>query len=188
MNPTKSDRPFWDFMMNLAPVKWFCNLSISKKVMQLSIAQKIFNYEMVTYVFYGVLTTAINLLVFWMFCGIFGVPTKDPEPQDTPLFIAANTIAFILALIFAFVTNKLIVFKSKSLQAKLVFKEFISFTVARLVTFGCETLIVGIAPLIHFNVLLAKIIAQIIVVILNYIFSKVFIFKSKTQKSEGDPS
>lgn len=178
----KSDKPFWDWMMNLSIVKWFCNLKICKKCMTLKPFQLLFNYEMVTYIFYGFVTTVINLVAFALLCFAFNVPMKNPSTEQIFLSTFANAIAFVISLIFAFVVNKYIVFKSKKSDVKTIIKEFVSFGVARLASFGCETLIIFVAPYIMIPLMIAKVIAQIVVVILNYIFSKLFIFK----KDKGD--
>ena len=85
-------------------------------------------------------------------------------------------------MIFAFVTNKIIVFGSRDYSFKTVLKEFVSFTSARLFTFGLESLILFTAGALKFNLLIAKIFANVLVVILNYFFSKLFIFKNKGAK------
>lgn len=170
---------FWNFFIGLKPIKWICNLKISKKIMEKPIAQKIFNYEMITYIFFGVTTTLINWVAYWLLCFAFSIPMDNPDPKDNLLSILANSIAFVISLIYAFITNKIIVFSSKDMNFKTVAKEFISFTTARLITFGLETLILFIAGAIAFNLTVAKILSGILVVILNYIFSKLFIFNSK---------
>ncbi len=182
----EKDKPFWDWMMNLGVVKWFCNLPICKKCMTLKPFQMLFNYEMITYIFYGVLATVVNLVAFWVCCALMSIPMD--VTNDSPyafLSLVANAIAWVVALIFAFVTNKFIVFKSKDIHIKKLAFEFISFTVGRLISFGCEELIILIATITSFNLMIAKVIAAVIVVILNYIFSKLFIFKNKETKKKG---
>lgn len=172
-------KPFWNFFIGLRPIKWICDLRISKKIMENPIAKKIFNYEMITYIFFGATTTVINWVAYWLLCFAFSIPMDNPDPKDNLLSIVANSIAFVISLIYAFITNKIIVFSSKDTDFKTVAREFISFTTARLVTFGLETLILFIAGLIAFNLTVAKVFSGILVVILNYVFSKLFIFKSK---------
>lgn len=172
-------RPFWNFLIGLPPIKWICNLKISKKIMENPLAQKLFNYEMITYIFFGVATTLLNWIAYWILCSAFSIPMDNPDSKDNLLSVAANSIAFIISLIFAFITNKIIVFSSRDISVKVVLKEFLSFTAARLITFGLETAILFISGLISFNLTVAKVLAGILVVILNYVFSKLFIFKSK---------
>lgn len=177
-----TQRPFWNFLINLSFVKWFCNLKFSKKIMKISLFQKIFNYEMITYLFYGVLATVINWGCYWILCFLFKIPLNSPTSDHALLSLIANSLAFIIALIFAFFTNKYIVFKSDKTSFLETTKELVFFTIARLFTFLLESAILTISNYISLNLIFMKIIAGIIVVILNYIFSKLFIFKSKGAK------
>lgn len=193
----KKDKPFWNWMMNLGIVKRFCNLGICKKCMKLKIFQLIFNYEMITYIFYGVMTTVVNFVAFALCCMFMGISTS----VDVDFFAAfsssdmlmqmmmpliANLIAWVIALLFAFFTNKFIVFGSRDTSPKKMLYEFGTFTLARLFSFVCEELILFVAPMIRLNLLIAKIIAAVLVVIMNYVFSKLFIFKNKS--NEKNPS
>ena len=92
----------------------------------------------------------------------------------------SNTIAWILSVIFAFVTNKIFVFNSKSTDKKVLLKETVFFLIARLISLGFDMLVVWLmADLWGINVWIVKIISNIIVIIMNYIFSKLFIFNNK---------
>lgn len=94
--------------------------------------------------------------------------------------ITSNIISWIIAVLFMYVTNKIIVFKSKCDNNKELIKEFFSFIVARLFTLFIETTVLYIgSDLLKINDIIVKIIAQIIIIILNYIFSKLLIFKKK---------
>ena len=84
-----------------------------------------------------------------------------------------------MAVLFAYVTNRLFVFKSKS-KGKEKFKEFIKFIGARIISLGMD--MAGMAlmvSLLHWNDAISKIIVQVLVVLANYVFSKLFIFKKK---------
>ena len=94
---------------------------ISKKLMQIPFFQKIFNYEMITYVFYGVVTTVINYISYWLLCLAFSIPMSNVSPKQNILSVVANTIAFIISLVFAFVTNKIIVFGSRDYSLITIF-------------------------------------------------------------------
>ena len=88
-----------------------------------------------------------------------------------------------MAVIVAYVTNKLWVFDSKKHDSKTIAKEFAEFVVARLITLGIETLLLWIfVDKLGVNDLIMKIITNIIVVILNYIFSKFIIFRKKKKE------
>lgn len=151
--------------------------------------------EFISYVFFGVLTTILNFAVYVGFHEMFraiewegllhGVlPDNEFIRQlfegEDPCYLDANTIAWVAGVIFAFVTNKLWVFESKSWKPSTATKEFIGFTSARIFSFVIETLMMFVlVTLMHSNTVIAKIIIGVVVIILNYIFSKLFIFKKK---------
>lgn len=128
---------------------------------------KFINRETVSYLIFGVLTTIINIAVYRL-STIVGIA-----------YWIANIVAWIAGVIFAFVTNKLFVFESRSLQPVVVLKEAVSFTTARLLSgvFDMAFMVVAI-EMIGMDDFYAKIISNIFVIILNYIFSKLFVFKN----------
>ncbi|WP_050699176.1 GtrA family protein [Anaeromassilibacillus senegalensis] len=133
--------------------------------------KKLWNFltapEMVLYIVFGVLTTAVNILSFGLL--------RDVLRWE---LLTANTLAWVLSVAFAFVTNKLFVFQSKSFAAKTFWRELASFVGARLLSLGVDT--VGmwlLVILLSWNDWLAKVIMNVIVIVLNYVFSKLFIFK-----------
>ena len=127
--------------------------------------------EIITYLFFGGVTTVVNYGVY-VLCGhVFHLDV-----------VPSNIIAWILAVIVAFVTNKLWVFESKSWKAGIVGKEFAEFVLARLSTLVIETVLLWIfVDKLHVNDLVMKIITNVIVVVLNYIFSKFIIFRKKKE-------
>ena len=132
------------------------------------------NYkEIVNYLIIGVLTTVVSLVSFYLI-RIF-VFTNDSQ-FDIQF---ANIISWILAVLFAFVTNKKYVFESKRTGYQ-KFVEMIKFYVSRLTTLGVEMFVMWLltSPL-KVDDMISKIIVQFIIVILNYVFSKVFVFKKK---------
>lgn len=142
---------------------------------------KLCNRETVSYLFFGVLTTVVNYGVFALILHFFG-------PEST---LIANGAAFVAAVTFAYVTNKLFVFESKSWAKEVLARELPSFVGARLFSFAfeelgllvCMWLQVERFSLFGLNgILIAKIVLSFVVVVLNYFFSKCFIFK----KSGGD--
>ena len=128
---------------------------------------------MILYVVFGVLTTLVNFGVFWIFTKILG----------ESLYLFNNAVAWVAGVVFAFVTNKLFVFESKSFDKKTLAKELISFVSARIATFFIDSaLMFLLVTVMSVNEMISKILVQIIVVILNYVFSKLFVFKN----SKGD--
>ena len=157
---------------------------------------KFFTREIVTYIIFGVLTTAVNLITFYItkqifisigWDGVFNAMLGSAGWEKALALLGSGTdyldatvIAWTVAVIFAFVTNKLIVFESKSWKPAVAGKEFIGFIGARLFSPLVELLCMFImVTLLHWNEFVAKVIVQIIVVILNYVFSKLIIFKNK---------
>lgn len=148
-----------------------------------SLLKKVFSREMFDYLLFGVLTTVVNLVCFHLFEKLLG----------SKYSLISNVIAWIAAVLFAFVTNKFLVFRSKETDIKTLSSEFLSFTGARLFSLGVEELGLFIAQQAFnadtkvFDILsikisgmmTAKIVLAVVVVILNYIFSKLFIFKKK---------
>lgn len=138
---------------------------------------KYLNRETVSYLIFGVLTTVINYIVFWIFLRLLG---------DSAALVA-NVVAFIAAVAFAFVTNKLYVFESKSWKRDVVKRELASFIGARLLTFFLEEAGLFVAAnLLHLGdhtifgvdgIMISKLFLNVLVIIGNYILSKWIIFK-----------
>ena len=128
------------------------------------------NKELVSYLVFGLLTTLVSIVTFEVANLILG--------QD--LYLLSNIISWIFAVTFAFVTNKLWVFDSKSWTPSVAGREFASFIGARLFSFAIETAMMFVfVSLFSMNDLIAKIIVGIVVIIINYVFSKLIIFKKK---------
>lgn len=139
--------------------------------------RKFCNKEIIFYLIFGVLTTLVSLIVYY-FCTLAFL-----NPQNAVQLQIANIISWVLSVAFAYVTNRRFVFESKN-ENKL--KEFISFVVARIATLLLEMFIMWFfVTLLKLNsdlyVVIFTLVAQVAVVIGNYIFSKLFVFK-KTDK------
>ena len=123
--------------------------------------------SVLAYLFFGGLTTVVNYLVFWifnMFCS----------------YLIANTFAWFLSVLFAYVTIKLWVVDAKTPTVRARLKEATSFFGFRLLSYFVDQgiMIVGISFL-HGNDLIVKLIDQVLIVVLNWFFSKLFIFKDR---------
>lgn len=126
--------------------------------------------ELIIYGIVGVLTTVVNVAIFQLFSNVLNVH-----------YLISNVVAWVVAVIFAFVANKLWVFKSKSWQRELVQREAISFVIARLMSLGVDMLIMYLAvDILAVDELIAKIVANVFVIIINYVLSKLWIFKKKS--------
>ena len=122
--------------------------------------------EVISYLFFGGCTTLINIVSFYLLRLI-----------NCPLFIS-NLFAWIISVFFAFITNKIFVFESKDKNKNKVIFECLSFFFFRVVSLvfdmGCMYLLINV---LNVNELISKIISNIFVIIINYVFSKLIIFK-----------
>ncbi len=146
--------------------------------------------EVILYVVFGVLTTVVNFVSFWLFSKILG----------DKLYLVNNVIAWFISVVFAYITNKLWVFESKSWAPKILVKEVPEFFAARLFSLGVEEAGLWLFvdklnfgsfsfTLLGFEFtgqLIAKVILAVIVVILNYFFSKFVIFAKKNKNSKNE--
>ena len=122
--------------------------------------------EIIWYGFFGVLTTLINIISFYLL-----------DKTGMNVYVS-NFFAWFISVLFAFITNKLFVFNSKSLNKKVLMKEMFSFFFFRILSLGIDMAGMYICiSLMKVNKMLSKVIMNVIVIIANYIFSKVFIFK-----------
>ena len=157
--------------------------------------------EIIMYIIFGVLTTLVNWITYWLLEPpltsamhgddvIWTIGSNEITMSIIAIFLA-SFLAWVAGVIFAFVTNKIWVFESKSWKPSVALKEFWLFVLARLITgvlewFGVPLLVaIGInQPLFGTTGFLAKIIVSVIVVILNYVFSKLIIFRKKEVAQE----
>lgn len=131
--------------------------------------------EIILYVFFGGLTTLVNWLSYIILDELFHVP-----------YLWSTAIAQVLSILFAYVTNRIWVFESKVKGFKGVFLEMLRFFAFRGVSFfldlGC--MYVGV-DLLKINDTWMKLISNVVVILANYVFSKIFVFK-KSQNSIED--
>lgn len=131
--------------------------------------------EGILYLIFGGLTTLISILSFWLFSLMLG------EER----YLLSNFLSWVLAVIFAFVTNKTLVFGSKKTDRSTLLREGLEFLGARVFSLGLEEgglwLLLdafGMA-LLPSGDLIAKVIMSVIVILVNYFLSKFIIFKKK---------
>ena len=124
-------------------------------------------WDVLSYLFFGVLTTVVNYLIYlpvYNFCGLSAA--------------LSNMIAWVGAVIFAFLTNKPFVFHSHDWSAKTVVPELTKFVSCRIASGVLETVILFLAvDCMNWNGNIWKLITSVLVVILNYVFSKLIIFR-----------
>ena len=152
--------------------------------------------EIILYIVFGVLTTLVDFLVYTPLTDLLG---KDRRVIGIPWYIYTSVIAWVAAVLFAYITNKLWVFEPTGAKKKGIAKELAVFAGGRVLTLLIQLLLMwffidlihadewGIcrwaAGLIgqqgHFAI---KAGVSVIVVILNYVFSKLFVFRKKKEK------
>lgn len=131
--------------------------------------------EGILYLIFGGLTTLISILSFWLFSLMLG------EER----YLLSNFLSWVLAVIFAFVTNKTLVFDSKKTDKSTLLREGLEFLGARVFSLGLEEgglwLLLDAFGMAHLpsGDLIAKVIMSVIVILLNYFLSKFIIFKKK---------
>ena len=146
----------------------------------MSLIKKLANKETVLYLIFGVLATVLNIVLFYLFINIWKMSTGLGNILDT-----------IICILFQYFTNRIWVFESKN-SGKEAIKEFIQFILAR----GLTAIIDQIFVVVGVDFFVAKyisysqqgifsvgikILSNIIVIVLNYIFSKLFVFNRKEQ-------
>lgn len=125
--------------------------------------------EMVNYLIFGFLAFVLSVVIFYIFANMVGLNEQ-----------IANIISWIICVIFCFFTNKLFVFKSKDKDTRGNIREFIDFILARLATLVIENAILFIMiELLFVNNMISKLVGQFVVIVTNYVLSKLWIFKKK---------
>lgn len=132
------------------------------------------------YLFFGLLTTAVSFIS----AGIAKYFLEKSGMGTDAVGDISTAISWICSVTFAYLTNRVWVFESNAKEAKSLVKEAASFYGGRLVTFFTEFVIMRIGySWLGFNYWITKIAANVIVLILNYVISKLFVFK---KKSDGE--
>ena len=139
-------------------------LKIFTRIFNFKILNK--NKEMVLYLIFGVLTTLVNILSYLFFSKICGIN-----------ILISNIMAWFFSIVFAYVTNRILVFESKNEK---ILHEFALFITGRGLSGILDSLLFYILVVsLMFNDVISKIFINIIVVIINYVLSKQIIFKEK---------
>ena len=132
--------------------------------------------ELFLYLFFGVLTTVVSYIVFI----VCHYQLRIGE-------LVSTTISWIISVAFAFFTNRIWVFCAPTKTASAFLKQLGLFYSGRLISYGVEMLIIwGFVTMLGFKAWLIKLLANVIVIVLNYIISKVVIFKKKNNNNEVD--
>ncbi len=125
--------------------------------------------EIISYLIFGVLTTIVSLMTYYLL--VYTVL----NPENVFQLQIANILSWIVGVLFAYFTNRKFVFESKE-NNKL--KEANKFVISRIVTLLIDMMIMFIGVTVcKFNDKIIKIVSQVIVIVMNYIFSKIVVFK-----------
>ncbi len=155
--------------------------------------------EIISYVFFGALTTLVSIGTYFIVRTVF--PTEESAPwifkwmyhltfsDGDSSTVLPNIISWIVSVTFAYITNRIWVFKSKVSGAGKIFMQALSFYAARLFTLFVDLIIMYLLvdlPAVGNGIyeFCIKVLSNIVVLVLNYIFSKLFIFRSKKKKTE----
>lgn len=142
------------------------NINKMKKILELYKKYK----EVVNYLIFGGLSTLVNFVSYYIFARTLNIDE-----------VISSGLSWFCAVLFAYVTNKLFVFETKKSNKKEVIKEMLSFFLARVIsgalcdvgTFALMIKVLGI------NDIIAKLVTQVMVIIVNYLFSKLIVFKKE---------
>ena len=125
--------------------------------------------EAILYIFFGGCTTFVNIIVYYICAHLLLLATAP-----------STVIAWILSVAFAYLTNRIYVFESRSRGLAAILREIGAFVSCRLLTGVMDLAIMYVCvDLLHFNDLIIKIISNVLVIVLNYVASKLLIFRKK---------
>ncbi len=129
--------------------------------------------EIVNYLIFGVLTTVVSLVVY------YGTVYTFLNPENAVQLQIANILSWIAGVAFAYFTNRKYVFESKETDRV---KEASKFVLARVTTLIMDMIIMWLGvTVLHFNDKIIKLISQVVIIVSNYVFSKLFVFKGKNK-------
>lgn len=122
---------------------------------------------LILYLFFGVCTTVVNIVSYWACSRLMKCDT-----------IVSTIIAWVVAVLFAYITNRIWVFESKVKEIKGIIREFVSFVTCRLATGILDIVIMYLCvDMLGMNDVIIKAGSNALVIILNYVASKLIIFR-----------
>lgn len=129
--------------------------------------------EVINYLVFGGLSTIVNFVSYYIFAKIIGIEE-----------VTSSGLSWVCAVLFAYITNKIFVFESKTENKTETIKEMIKFFLARILSgilcdVGTFALMVKV---FNINDIISKFVTQVMVVIVNYVFSKLIVFKKNKTK------
>lgn len=128
--------------------------------------------EGINYLIFGFLAFVLNYILYFIFADAIAMH-----------YMAATGVSWVLTVVFAYWTNRNFVFKSQNKEKASVLKEFISFIGARVATEVLELVLMYVmVDLCSINDKISKLVCQVLVILANYVLSKIWIFKDTTKK------
>lgn len=135
--------------------------------------KKVCSKEVILYLIFGVLTTIVSLVTYYICVGTFLNAENAIQLQ------IANVISWIVSVAFAYVTNRKFVFEVTNTNK---LKEATKFVTSRIATLLMDMFIMFLGvTILKFNNEIIKLVSQVIVIVANYVFSKIFVFKNKVE-------
>ena len=126
-------------------------------------------YDLIMYLVFGVMTTAVNYLVYLPCFNMLGLSAS-----------VSNMISWVVSVAFAFLTNKPFVFRSHDWSAKVVWPELVKFVGCRVGSGVMETVILFVTvDTLRWNGNIWKLVTSVLVVVVNYVGSKLLVFRKK---------
>ena len=126
-------------------------------------------WDIISYLFFGVCTTIVNYIIYLPCYNLLGISAT-----------VSNMIAWVVAVAFAYLTNKPFVFKSHDWSAKTVVPELTKFVGCRVGSGVAETIVLFLAvDLLGWNGNIWKLVTQVMVTVMNYVASKLLVFRKK---------
>ena len=124
-------------------------------------------YDLIMYLVFGVMTTAVNYLVYLPCFNMWGLSASG-----------SNMISWVVSVAFAFLTNKPFVFRSHDWSAKVVWPELVKFVGCRVGSGVMETVILFVTvDTLRWNGNIWKLVTSVLVVVVNYVGSKLLVFR-----------
>ena len=124
--------------------------------------------EIISYLIFGILTTLVNIVVYTVCNDLLQIQ-----------YLISNAIAWIFSVLFAYITNRKYVFESKNSS---MMNELVKFIGARLSTGIMDMILMWLfVDILCFNSMMSKIVVNVIVIVLNYVLSKIFVFHKEEE-------
>lgn len=170
------------------------SVGIFKKLLKIPGVEKLLQYEIISYLVFGLLTTVVNFVIFGIMAKLGGSAYETKvlfslSDFDFKYIYIANAVAWLGAVIFSFITNKLFVFESRSLELKTALKELVSFFGARILSFLIFeellfALVIKMLDGVNGASWIAKCVTGILVIVFNYVASKLVIFRKNRENEK----